>query len=59
VHRRPRALAESDAVFVGGGNTFRLLHRLYATGLVSAIRRAVAGGLAYVTLMEYRRGRIT
>jgi len=48
VHRRPQALAKADAVFVGGGNTFRLLHRLYATGLVAAIPRAVAGGLAYV-----------
>src|SRR5438876_5502198 len=48
VHRRPQALAESDAVFVGGGNTFRLLHRLYAAGLVATIRQAVAGGLAYV-----------
>src|SRR5258707_1969985 len=48
VHRRPQALAEADAVFVGGGNTFRLLHRLYATGLFSDIPRAVAGGLAYV-----------
>jgi len=48
VHRRPQALADADAVFVGGGNTFRLLHRLYATGLVHAIRAAVAGGLAYV-----------
>lgn len=48
VHRRPQALADADAVFVGGGNTFRLLHRLYATGLIAAIRRAVTGGLAYV-----------
>jgi dipeptidase E len=48
VHRRPQALADADAVFVGGGNTFRLLHRLYATGLIAAIRRAVEGGLAYV-----------
>jgi dipeptidase E len=48
VHRRPQSLADADAVFVGGGNTFRLLHRLYATGLVEAIRRGVAGGLAYV-----------
>jgi dipeptidase E len=48
LHRHPGALADSEAVFVGGGNTFRLLHRLYATGLLDQIRRAVAAGLPYV-----------
>ncbi len=37
-----------DAVFVGGGNTFVLLHRLLESGLLDAIRKRVEGGLAYV-----------
>ncbi len=48
LHRQPDALAGCDAVFVGGGNTFRLLHRLYAKGLVAAIRAAVEAGLPYI-----------
>ena len=41
-------LGEAGAVFVGGGNTFRLLDRLYATGLLEALRGAVRGGLPYL-----------
>src|ERR1700756_3876087 len=43
-----RAVAEADAVFVGGGNTFRLLKGLYDFDLLEPIRHAVAEGLAYV-----------
>ncbi|MFC4911775.1 dipeptidase PepE [Actinomadura gamaensis] len=42
------ALASADAVFVGGGNSFRLLRELYATGLRDALREAVRGGLRYM-----------
>jgi peptidase E len=35
-------------VFVGGGNTFRLIASLHATGLVAALRERVAGGMPYV-----------
>jgi dipeptidase E len=42
------ALRGADAVFVGGGNTFRLLRDLYATGLRDALRTAVRGGLPYM-----------
>jgi dipeptidase E len=48
VHGRSAVLSEADAVFVGGGNTFRLLHRLYATGLLAAIRSAARAGLPYI-----------
>lgn len=42
------ALEETDAVFVGGGNTFRLLKILYEMGLVEAIRRRVEQGMVYM-----------
>lgn len=42
------AIAEADAVFVGGGNTFRLLKALYETGLLAALRARVAQGMLYM-----------
>ena len=48
VHSDPAALRRADAVFVGGGNTFRLLHRLYATGLLDTIRARTTEGMPYV-----------
>ncbi|MFC5185634.1 dipeptidase PepE [Actinomadura harenae] len=42
------ALTGADAVFVGGGNSFRLLRALYATGLRDALGGAVRGGLRYM-----------
>jgi dipeptidase E len=44
-----RAVQEADAVFVGGGNTFRLLTALYDFDLLAPIRRAVEEeGLPYI-----------
>jgi len=43
-----RAIKESDAVFVGGGNTFRLLKELYDWDLLEGIRQAVEDGKPYV-----------
>jgi dipeptidase E len=43
-----RALAEHDAVFVGGGNSFRLLRAAQRCGLLPAIRERVAAGLPYL-----------
>src|SRR5947207_12085771 len=48
VHRDGSLLARADAVFVGGGNTFRLLHRLYVTGLLPAIRARAADAMPYI-----------
>lgn len=51
VHREkdPReAVRSASCVFVGGGNTFRLLDALYREGLVEAIRLAVANGTRYM-----------
>ena len=42
------ALADSDAVAVGGGNTFQLLAEMNATGLLGAIRSAARHGMPYV-----------
>lgn len=41
-------LADVDGCFVGGGNTFLLVKRLYETGWMDGIRAAVRGGLPYL-----------
>src|ERR1700739_2309461 len=43
-----RALEAAGAVFVGGGNTFRLLKGLYDCDLLEPMRRAVEAGLPYI-----------
>ncbi len=42
------ALDAADAIFVGGGNTFRLLKALHELGLVEEIRRRVQQGMIYM-----------
>jgi dipeptidase E len=42
------AVHEAEAVYVGGGNTFRLLDRLYRFGLLDAIRERVRSGMPYL-----------
>jgi dipeptidase E len=46
--RGTSALSEAQAVFVGGGNTFRLLDRLQRGGLVEPLRARVRDGLPYM-----------
>ncbi|WP_420033407.1 dipeptidase PepE [Streptomyces sp. cg28] len=41
-------LQAADAVFIGGGNSFRLLSALYRTGLRDALIKAVGDGLPYM-----------
>jgi dipeptidase E len=46
--REARDVEQAEAIFVGGGNTFRLLKTLYETGLFEAIRNRVRGGVPYM-----------
>lgn len=43
----PRAIEDAEAVFCGGGNTFRLLRALEQLGALAAIRGRVAEGMPY------------
>lgn len=43
-----QAITETEAIFVGGGNTFRLLKTLYDLNLLDPIRQRVAQGLPYI-----------
>src|SRR5687767_1995265 len=45
---RFQAIAETDAIFIGGGNTFRLLKTLYDQSLLDPIRQRVAEGMPYI-----------
>jgi dipeptidase E len=42
------ALERADAVFVGGGNTFRLLDRLQRSGLLEILKRRALAGMPYL-----------
>ena len=55
-HSRPRTRSttpqqrsrETDAIFIGGGNTFRLLKALQDLDLLEPIRRKVRNGAPYI-----------
>jgi dipeptidase E len=43
-----RAVLDADALYIGGGNSFRLLYHLYEKDLLEPIRQRVEGGMPYL-----------
>src|SRR5947209_1873543 len=51
IHRHPdprEAVRQAQAVYVGGGNTFRLLAEVYRLGLLDVLRERVRAGVPYL-----------
>lgn len=42
-----QAMQEAEAVAVGGGNTYMLLHKLYETGTLDILKRRIKEGMPY------------
>jgi dipeptidase E len=43
-----RAIEQAEAIFIGGGNTFRLLNELYKNELIEPIRKKILNGTPYI-----------
>ena len=43
-----RAVEQAEAIFIGGGNTFRLLDALWREALIEPIRKRVRAGMPYI-----------
>ncbi len=43
-----KAVEKAESIFIGGGNTFRLLAELYKNGLIKTIRKRVVAGVPYI-----------
>ncbi len=43
-----KSLSKAQAIYVGGGNTYALLWRLYRANLLKPIRECVQGGMPYI-----------
>jgi dipeptidase E len=48
VSNMARAVEQAEVIFIGGGNTFRLLKSLYDHDLIGPIRSATAAGALYI-----------
>jgi len=44
----PEAVRSAEAIFIGGGNTFRLLKGLYDAGVLEQIHKRVEAGVPYI-----------
>ncbi len=42
------AVEEAEAIIVGGGNTFHLVHKMHETGVMAAIRKKAREGTPYI-----------
>ncbi len=42
------AIEQAEAIVVGGGNTFHLVHMMHETGIMEAIRKRVLSGIPYI-----------
>ena len=47
-HNKPQAVEDASAIFIGGGNTFRLLKALYDAEILSLVRQKVLDGMPYI-----------
>ena len=43
-----QAIKQAESLFIGGGNTFRLLNTLYKLNLLETIKRRVGEGMVYI-----------
>ncbi len=43
-----KTISQANAIFIGGGNTFRLLQRLYKEDLIELIKKRVDTGMLYM-----------
>ena len=48
INEPAKAVREAEAIFIGGGNTFRLLKALYDHDLLDPIRKRVSEGMPYI-----------
>src|SRR5258705_1832271 len=51
IHKSPDpvlALKHAESIFIGGGNTFRLLNMLYVLDLLETIKQRVDAGMLYI-----------
>jgi dipeptidase E len=48
VSNASRVIERAEIIFIGGGNTFRLLYELHRNQLIEPIRRAVRAGTPYI-----------
>lgn len=48
-YKNPRKeVAQAESLFIGGGNTFRLLHLLYQNNLIPIIKNKALNGMSYI-----------